>query len=739
MPGSGSRSRTWFTLRWPHELTADQTRAALLALNASSTRRRSDSLMLTATGTDGQVTHQLGVPASRASSIRHQLEAAIRGLAVEPTETPPRQPIHRVWRCWASTRKRCLDTKHADAVACALITALASADEDELLVLSWVLGPVRRASSPGAGTARRLRCDLGPVIDDWVVDLMVGPDDDNPEAKAALALKQGSPGWRAALHLGVAASGRRRQRQLLGSLASAARMADGAGVQLGFRPGCRSRAGEVRVPAWRPLLVNVDEMRGLSGWPIGDTEDLPVDSVRSRLLPPTRSVPSDGRVIGEATYPTARRPCALAIGDALQHLHVLGPTGTGKSTLLLNLICQDMTAGRSVVVIEPKGDLVTDVLARVPDHRLDDVVVIDPSDDTPVGINPLAASDLAADLRVDHILTVFKKLYAESWGPRTQDILTAGLLTLTKTPGMSLVALPLLFTNPQFRQRLLKPVDDPLALDPFWAWFEGLSAAERTSVLAPVMNKLRAFLLRERLRRVVGQARPRFDLRDIYRKRTVLLVNLALGILGPESAALLGSLVVSQLWQTLLGRAAIPQERRHPVMVFVDEFHSYVHLPTDLGEVLTQARGLGVGLTLAHQHLGQLAPDIHAAVLANARSRVLFGTNHDDALTIMHSIDRVKPADVVGLGRYEVYASLLSASETTPYASVRTLPPPSPVRPGDDVRERSRHRWGIPAEVIDVELQALAAGSPDHQGEQEHEQNRALGARRRGDEPGGLS
>lgn len=704
------RRRLWLRLRWPNEVTADQLAAALSSLNGNATPRRRKSLVLVAVGQAGEVTHYISVPEARGDGARRQLEAAIPGLTVEPTERRPVFAVQRAWRAWLSSRKRPLDTSQPEALARGLLAALASADDDELLVMRWVLGPVHRPIAvPRVPRRRGQGDDLGIGLPEWALELAGPKRGDDPEARTALADKQGQPGWKAALHLGVAARGRRRQRQLLGQVAGAVRAAQGAGVQAGFRPAARSILD--RIPVWRPLLVNVAELRGLGGWPIGPTDELAVDRERSRLLRPSRSMPTSGRVVAEATYPSTPRPLVLSAADALHHLHLIGPTGVGKTTLLLNLIVQDIAAGRSVVVIEPRGDLVREVLARVPDHRVQDVVVIDPTDDSPVGVNPLATPGVDADLKADHILTVFKGLFADSWGPRTQDILTAGLLTLTATPRMSLAALPVLFTDDEFRARLVAKVRDPIGLGPFWSWFDQLGPVDQAAVLAPVMNKLRAFLLRERLRRIIGQTEPRFDLRDLYRRRVVLLVNLATGALGPESATLLGSLVVSQLWQTVLGRASVAAERRHPVMVFIDEFQNYLHLPTDVADVLEQARGLGVGLTLAHQHLAQLHTAVRASVLANARSRVIFATNHDDAAVLVRGTERLSAVDVVGLGRYAVYASLLAEGEQTPWASGRTLPPTPMVRSGDDVRRRSRTRWGISGRVVDAELELLAANA----------------------------
>ncbi len=402
---------------------------------------------------------------------------------------------------------------------------------------------------------------------------------------------------------------------------------------------------------------------------------------------------------------------ALTAADSLHHLHVLGPTGVGKSTLLLNLIAQDMNAGRGLVVIEPKGDLVHEVLRRVPERRQPDVVVLDPTDEArPVGLNPLAVNGRSPELVADSLLAVFHALYRSSWGPRTQDILHAGLLTLAGTGNATLVALPRLLSDAAFRRRVVGTLDDPIALGPFWAGFEAWTEAERTTAIAPVMNKLRPFLLRANLRRVIGQVRPRFDVRQVFSGRKILLVNLSKGRLGPEAAALLGSLVVAQLWQATLERSAVPATRRHPVFVYFDEFQDYLHLPTDLSDALTAARGFGVGLTLAHQHLHQLEPAMRAAVLANARSRVGFQLAYDDARVMASGSSQVDPEDFQGLGRFEAYAALLAGGSVQPWCSLRTTAPGAPISDAAVVRTASRQHYGIDRQEVEAELERLLAG-----------------------------
>ena len=404
--------------------------------------------------------------------------------------------------------------------------------------------------------------------------------------------------------------------------------------------------------------------------------------------------------------------------DSLQHLHAIGPTGVGKSTLLLNLITQDMADGRSVVVIEPKGDLIEDVLSRVPDERHCDVILIDPNDKAfPVGLNPLAPMGRPPELVADQLLGVFHKLYAAHWGPRTQDILGAALQTLAQVPGSTLVGLPLLLTDQGFRRRMLKHISDPVALEPFWAGYEAWSDNERNMAIAAVMNKLRPFLMRPQLRAMLGQSRPRFDIREVFTERKILLVNLSKGALGSETAALLGGLIISQLWQATLGRSAIDPTRRHPVFVTIDEFQDYLVLPTDLGDALGQARGLGVGFASGHQHLQQLDAATRAAVLANARNRVAFQLAPDDARVMAGGSKVPEAADFSSLGAFECYVQLVAGDAVQPWVSARTLPPPERSSKPEAVRTTSRERYGTPRADVDAEVQELVSGGRANMGD----------------------
>ena len=394
---------------------------------------------------------------------------------------------------------------------------------------------------------------------------------------------------------------------------------------------------------------------------------------------------------------------------------MIGPTGVGKSTLLLGLIAQDMAAGHGVIVVDPKGDLAADALDRVPPGRLRDVVVLDPADEAcPAGFNLLAGPAEASELLVDQLVGTLHNLWKTSWGPRTDDILRAALLTLVGQPGMTICEVPLLLGDAGFRRRLVGRVDDPVALGPFWAWYEALSEAERIQVTGPVLNKLRAFLLRRSLRNVLGQADAQLDLGQVLARRQILIVPLSKGMLGEEAAALFGSLLIARLWQTVMTRAAVTPAERRPVFVYIDEFQDYLRLPTDIADVLAQARGLGLGLTLAHQHLGQLPGPVKEAVLANARSRVIFQTAAADAGRLGREVaPYLTPADILGLGPFEVAVSLSADNRTAPPATGRTLPPPAVTGMAAAARAQSRSSYGRPRDEVEAAIRARhAGGSP---------------------------
>ncbi len=694
----------WRRLHWNRPLDPDR---ALSVLRGWAADQRSPRLVLEATASRGGVEYLLGAPRPALIEASSLLTNALPGTTLTPL-TSDRQPVGLAVRLKASTRHRALRTDNPETTVRSILGALSQVRGGERLVLQLVLGSRRvplaiPTHSPSS------------IVMPWYQVAWHGNGGQvDSEKRSALRNKVGDHGFACTLRIGVTAGSAGRRRALVLGLTAAIRTSEAAGVTLRLSPERESRLNDAGRPLLWPLRLNVQELLALTAWPLGN-DDLPGQpAAHPKQLPPAPGTTSAGRVIARATAPGSDAHLTLTARDALQHTHVLGPTGVGKSALLGRLIQQDIQHGRAVVVIEPKGDLIDDVLARLPDNRRDDVVVLDAADSAPVGLNPLIIRGQRPEVVADGILSVFKALYADAWGPRTQDILHACLLTLARLPDATLVMLPLLLTNPGFRRSLTRDLDDPLALGPFWAWYESLSDGERNQATAPLMNKLRQWLLRPSLRAVLGQRQPRFDLRQVFTERKILLVPLRSGILGPEAASLLGSLVVAQLWQVTQERAAIPAERRHPVMVYIDEVQDYLHLPTDLGDALAQARGLGVGFTLAHQFLGQLPAAMRGAVTSNARSKVCFQLAQEDAVQMAKGHPELVAEDFTALGQYQVYASLFAHGAVTPYASGVTLPPSTPTSDPAAIKRRSRQRYGRRLDEIEAGFAALLAGD-EHQ------------------------
>lgn len=693
----------WVRLHWPRDLDEEAVRAMLRHL--ASTRRPAN-VTFEIRSARGRLRHFAGTAHADIERLRHAFATFLPDVLLEDVARESVRLFVALDLRLAS-RERALRTDDPVGVTRSVISALAGTTGTSVLQyqLGERLAPIHvpKDSTGLPSTARA----FGQVFRYGLAPL-------DSADRRDLQAKVGTQGYRAVLRVATNISepavGKGALRAVIGGL----RTAEAPGAHFAVRK-TDPRAVESATPPRRfPVAMNIDELVGLLGWPLGDGAYPGVLRQGARRLPVPKPVPVKGRILGEGTHPSTRRAVALDVRDGLMHTHVLGPTGVGKSTLLAHVALDTIEAGHGLVVIEPKGDLVADILARIPAKRARDVVVLDPTDrEAPVGLNPLSGG--APELVSDQLMAVLRGLYGDALGPRSADVIHAALLTLARTDDATLVALPTLLTDSAMRRRLTAPVRDDLALGPFWAWYEGISDDARAHVIAPVMNKLRPFILRENVRRVLGQARPRFDVNDVFTNRKILLVPLDKGALS-GAAGLIGSLVVARLWQAAQARNRIAPERRAPVTMIVDEFQDYLHLPTDLADVLAQARGLGLGLVLAHQHLAQLTPAIRAAVLANARSRVVFRLSADDATTIARTTDLLDANDFQSLPRYEAYASLVADSETQPYCSIATKPLPKPSNRSSSIRSGSRDRYGVAATEIDEQLRQLMSPNPPETG-----------------------
>ena len=600
------------------------------------------------------------------------------------------------------------------AVVRAVLAALASTAEGEELVVQLQLG---RRFSPQA---------LGRVEPQGWLELLglVPVPSVTGERGRRMRAQVGRHRAAVCLRLGVRAASPLRQRVLLQGLLGALRLLEGPGVWLRARTEHPAKLDAVRRP-WRAgLELGAGEIVAMAGWPVGEGALPATPSAHPRVLalPLARETQ---RAFATGVADQAGERLGISIGDALYHTVLLGPTGAGKSTALAHLALADIAAGRGVLLIDPKTDLVADILARIPEQRRDDVVVIDPTSSRPVGINPLARAQTARsgalsssgggvpgggaspELVADTVLATFKGVFAESWGVRVEQVLAAALATLARTPGATLVDLPLLLTNPAYRQRLIAASGaDPLGTGQFWAAYEALSEAQRQQWVGPVLTRLQPFLIRPHLRATLGQAAPSFDLGEVFTRRRIVLVSLNKGVLGAESARLLGSLLVGQLWPLILARAAVEPSRRHVVSVFIDEVQDYLSLPGSLADALAQARSLGAAFHLAHQYRGQLPAALKAGIDANARNKIIFSLSAADAAELARQAIGLEAADFQLLPRFGVYARTMHHGRESPWCQATTLPPSPPTQDALALRAASQARYGQDATEVEAALLA---------------------------------
>jgi hypothetical protein len=456
------------------------------------------------------------------------------------------------------------------------------------------------------------------------------------------------------------------------------------------------------------MAATAEELAGLLGLAVG-VDVLPGVPVEiSRTLPPTPSMPTSGLVIALSNYPGATAPLHLSTTDRLRHTWILGPTGTGKSTLLCNIISHDIAHGDGVVLIDAGGDLVADVLDRIPDNRADDIIVIDPTHaDYLVGLNPLTAGP--PEQASGFAYHVLRSLWAQSWGPRSADITRACLLTLTATAApdgsaFTLNDIPELLTNPGFR-RYITGQSLPPQLVKFWRWYDRMPEPQQANIISPLLNKLRTFTLSSPLRATLGQS-DGISFSDVLAHGGVVLVALKKGILGAEACSLIGALVMASVWQAAQARVNMPKSERRPVWLVADEFQETVRLPLDLADMAARARSLGLGLVLAHQYLAQLPESVKTAVLGTVRTQIAFQLERNDARELAPAFAPLTATDLHHLGPFEIAARLCTGGTTAPSVTGTTYPMPNPVRDGAALAAASRARHGQPMSEVDQQITA---------------------------------
>ena len=465
-----------------------------------------------------------------------------------------------------------------------------------------------------------------------------------------------------------------------------------------------------------PMLINVEELATIYHLPNKDVGTPNVFWVTSRKLEPPHNLPLPGMVpdneltlIGKASFRGHQQLFGIKDVDRRRHIYIIGKTGMGKSVLLQNMVSSDVITGKGIAVIDPHGDLADDIIDFIPSHRTNDVVILDPSDVAhPFAFNMLEYTEDSnlRNLMASGLLGVFKKMYAESWGPRLEHILRNCLLALAEFPNTSILGVMRILVDKEYRKKVVDNVANPMVRS-FWIdEFEKMQDKMRTEAISPIQNKVGQFLSSPLIRNIVGQVKSTVNLRFMMDSGKIIVINLSKGKIGEDNSSLLGSMLITKFQLDAMSRANIPEKDRKDFYLYVDEFQNFA---TDaFATILSEARKYKLNLTMANQYISQMPDEVRDAVFGNVGSIITFQVGFDDAEYFESQFsEEVLTNDITTLPKYNCYSKIMIDGMPSNTFSISTLPPPkAEFEEGrhEKIVRLSRERYCKPREVVEDKI-----------------------------------
>ena len=681
-------SRIRLTTRYPLALESAQVAAAwegLAGLPFTS------EIVTELVASENSITHSLLVPKAELESVRAAFIGAVPSVRLTEAPPIPSEPAALSLRL-SIAEPSFLLTDNVAYVSRALLSGLASLGAGESVIIRFALAPggPRPHHEPTEPTPRQRE-----IARAW-------------KAKAA------APGFSVSGLVAITAATDGRARELASHVENVLRSRRGlaGGVRVTRHRGNGTLAALPRASHRRSGWLSVLELVALLALPVGEpVPGVEVGASRELLVP--RHVPrAGGRRLLIGRDSDGERPVVLSTEASKLHMAVISPTGGGKSTLLLRCLLSDIAGGYGGILLDPKNQLVNDLLDRVPAEHAERIVVLDPSAPGPVpGLDLLGSGDV--DTRTEVVLSALRGIYKDAWGVRIDSYLRMGLRTLAELPGSVVLSDWMrLYTDPGLRRAAVARLRDPILAAQWRVYEDSLSEAEQFQHIAPALSRITSLLARPALRNIINQAEPKLSIPRLLAERKWLVVALSPSALGESANDLLSALVGYLLWTAVEQRISLPQHARHPIFFYCDELQS-LRLPVGIEVFLERSRGLGCGVVAATQGLARLPQSVRDSLLGNVGSLMALNiTGHDEATRLARELPGLTAGDLMALGRYECAARINTGSLGSGSVVVtgRTEGPPPLTGQAARIRALSAERYGRDPREIEAELSRRMGG-----------------------------
>jgi hypothetical protein len=699
--------RKTYVLTFPQDLAEDRVQAWLRSVSGTLHARPSvllgvPTIVFETWSTAAGIEHRIKVPWQHADDIMSQLRTHLRGLRYEPATTFPRHEWTHAVEIGESNPERSLRIHNSNDTAASILTSVGQLQGDEAVLMQWVVAPSTPARLPedGAKTAAFTFKSLLGIPE-------ASKDEINDRRK-----KLSEANYNAVLRVAAKAETSPRAEKLVANVRSsftALNSPDNRFVEMRIsKAKLQERIDRAMTGLAFPMTLAISELIPLIAYPIGSPMVAGLPRSASRHLPAANSIPANGIILGRSNFPGSERPIALSWEDITKHMHVAAPTGTGKTEFLTTIGRQIIEAGLGMILIETKDDLFDRLLESIPRERLNDVVVIDLNDPTaPVGFNVLADGDPFRT--IEDIEGIVSNIHGDKDGVWFKKVVYHGLRTLMTREGATVADLvPLLqprYDELAWRNEIIKDLKEPELIH-FWQELENQGKQKEMQIVQPVIDRFWHFNSRQSVRNIFGQSTSSITMAEAVAQNKIVLVNVT--NVEQSTTKFISSLLINSAWKAV--RANRPDK---PFFFMADEVQNLMHLPISLNEMLAQARSYNFPIIMANQSVSQLPLAIRQAAHNNARTKIVFQLESDDAKNMAAQFgSSVTDSDFMNLGQYEGLARIATSEGVSSPVSFLAAPPKQRHNLGWKVREASRKNYGRNPTAIAQEINQRRHATP---------------------------